>query len=110
MGKLPIDKISPEEFNCIRREYLDLVSLNHESLQKISELFNIASSDNPRSRDGVVACDKMHAHSYSCLCFEDRASAVVYSLLDEVYRYQSKLNQVITLPEKLRESMHDNNT
>lgn len=92
MGKeLPIDIMSEEEFDRIRKGRLNDNYLDELTLKLIKEMFdlNLGKSETVR-----VDCDEAHAHDYRCLQVYNRGSAVVLRLVEEIERYKRKLDEI----------------
>ena len=41
-----------------------------------------------------IDCSEMHAHTYTCLSFKDKPSAIYLRLIEEVERYQRLLDKL----------------
>lgn len=78
---LPIDRMSEERFYRFKKRCLDKDTLNAGALRKIERLFDL----DPNTTEIVsVNCDEAHGHNYECLDFDNRTSAVVSRLIDEI--------------------------
>ncbi len=92
MGKnLTLEGMSEDEFHEFKRQHLDRGAISQESLLAIRIALELTL---PRSPKFKVGCDEMHGHSYNCLDFSDRNSAVYERLASEIKRYQKLLEKL----------------
>lgn len=77
--------MSSEEFEKFRQEHLNSRILSKESLLALKVALDL-TKENIK-----VSCDEMHAHSYTCLTFNDRNAIVYHRLIREIERYQEFL-------------------
>ncbi len=89
--KLPLEEISAQHFFEFRKKFLDLEILGNEALIQIKSQFDL---DPITTKTVRTNCDEMHAHSYSCLDFDNRISAVVLRLIDEIEMYRERLDEI----------------
>lgn len=88
---LTLEGMSEEDFSKFRTQYLDQLTLSKESLLAIRIALELTPQHSPKFS---VDCDEMHAHPYSCLSFSDRNSALYERLLNEIERYQRRLQEM----------------
>jgi hypothetical protein len=85
--KSPLERMSEMEFEKWREEHLDRGVLSKRSLVEIILLLGLKDNF-------TVNCDEMHEHSYRCLDFKDRTSAIYLRLIREIQRYQKSLDRI----------------
>ena len=91
--ELPIDLMSNREFEDIRKNKLNSNYLDGVGRTIIRRIFDLPI-ETSETEIVKVNCDEAHAHSYSCLSFSNRSSAVVLRLLDEIEKYQDRLDKI----------------
>jgi hypothetical protein len=84
-----LDEMTDTQFEKFKKKFLDKEELAKEDLRQIADSFDFYNPHVVR-----VACDEMHGHSYSCLVFSKRQTAVVCRLLEEIKRYRHKLDKI----------------
>lgn len=89
---IPIYDISSEEFEQLRK-HLNHSKLTPEAMNYIRDLYGLT----PKAPGCVVrvGCDEYHGHSFKCLDFGNKESAVVLRLLNEIERQREILEDVV---------------
>jgi len=90
--KLPIDKISYEDFRKFKTDYLDGRVLSDKVISKIEKLFAVGDYSTEK-----ISCCEAHRHSYKCISFSNPATGIVIRLTNEIRRYQRKIDNIASL-------------
>ena len=93
--KLPIEKLTLEEFSEFKKKYLDNDKLTAKDINEIKKLFNLKNKATV-----TLCCDEMHGHSYRCIHYYIPQSGVVERLIGEIEYYQ---NSIKDLSKKIKD-------
>jgi hypothetical protein len=95
--KLPIEKLTIDEFSEFKKKYLDNDILTLEDINEIKKLFKLSDETT-----AILACDEMHGHSYRCIHYFKPRSGIVERLLGEIEHYKSAIEDIENTVKKYK--------